>query len=81
MGTRIAHVAGATTLLNRDYLHTPTRRPPPAWITRWLARAGVAIPNAGYIDIAEIDRALAEEDLGTRFAVKGHLRAHDLIAP
>jgi hypothetical protein len=83
MRTRIPRIAGATTL-GRDYIFRPgSRKNIPEPVLRFLAKAGIAMPDQGCIPLAKLDEALdkAGFDISTRFAIKGHLRAADLVEP
>jgi hypothetical protein len=82
MKHKLDFISGAATLLDRNYLHTPTRRPPPPWVSRFLAENGIGLPAQGqHIPIAVIDNSIADWSVSERISLKAHLRAHDLVAP
>jgi len=53
----------------------------PKFIVEFFAETGIPLPPPGsHVPIATIDRGMEGVDVSTRIAMKGHLRAYDLIA-
>jgi len=66
--------------LSPDYIWRSTA-PMPKFIVEFFAETGIPLPPPGsHVPIATIDRGMEGVDVSTRIAMKGHLRAYDLIA-